>query len=133
MLINLQNTAFTLYLPGNCPLYTYYRFTLKSRYTNELINNDDVIFNTSKYFPLTLITKNDTYTKFTSIFNNNDIRDFDLEGFYDFILEGSNNNTTWIHLTTRISKVINKWNEINTDTVYVSNNDTNEQFVYYRE
>lgn len=128
MLINLQNNPVTLYLQGLLPQYLSYRVKLTSRYNNQGILNDTSISGWAY-----AVSRGPRWYSVTITFDNLDLLDFDLEGYYDYKIEGSNDGSTWVNLETRLCKVINRWNETILDPVYTSDNENNEQYVYYRE
>ena len=130
MVINLQNNGDTLYFRGILTPYLYYRMRLVSKYNNKGILNDSVIYHTNTYFPLSVITDSDDWYSFSIDFTNTNIEDYDIGGYYDCIIEGSNDESVWNEINTKLVRVFNNWT---TDTTYVSNNENNEQYTYYGE
>lgn len=128
MLINLQNNPVTLYLQGFLPQYLSYRVKLTSKY-----NNEGILNNTSISGWAYAVSRNARFYSIGITFDNVDLQNLDLEGYYEYLIEGSSNGTTWVPLERRLCKVINRWNETVVDPVYTSNNEDNQQYVYYRE
>lgn len=134
MVISITNAPTNIYLQGTSPkgspATTGYRMKLISRYSNNGILNDVVISGTSKYFPLTKVDNYDTWYSYTMTWTNADLESFDLEGYYIAVFEHF--STTWIENERRLVKLKNEW-EDNLFEEYLSDNETNIQFINYTE
>jgi len=128
MVINLQNTNDILYFRGSLTPYLEYRMRLVSKYNNKGILNDAIVYTTNDYFPLTIVDDYDLWYSFSTDFSNTDISNYDIGGYYDCIIEGSNDGSTWTEINRKLVRVFNNWT---TDVSYTSNNENNEQFTYY--
>lgn len=130
MIINLQETDNSLYLRGILTPYTSYWMKLVSKYSNKGILNDEVIYGSSNLFPLTLVDNESDWYSFTIDFTNTDVDDFDIGGYYDSIIYGSNDGgDTLTQINKKLCRVINNWTTL---TNYISDNEENGQFTYFR-
>jgi hypothetical protein len=125
MLINFANTSGKVYFNEYSTPYTNYVLKLKSRYSNEYL-----IFGGNNYLSLTIDENYDEWCSFTFTITE-DITNKDIGGYYDVELYGNNGGSD-VLLKTELAKVENNFTEGST-TSYVSDNDNNEQYVYYRK
>lgn len=131
MIINLQETDNMVYFRGTLTTYTSYWMKLKSKYSNKGILNDEVIYGSGNLFPLILVDRELDWYSFSVRFSNTEVDDFDIGGYYDCIIYGSNDNGhTLTQINKKLCRVINNWT---TDRNYISDNEENEQFTYFRD
>jgi len=132
MLITIKNSPSKVYFVGVEPKFTYYRMRLISRYSNQNILNDGIVWSGNKYFNLVLSDNQDEWYSFLINWTNTDLEIKDLEGYYTAIFEHSTNNTTWTEWDRRLVKVVNEWDD-NLYVEYSSNNENNIQFINYED
>ena len=129
MTLNFANTSGIIDLYGTIATTNTYWFKLKSRYSNKYLLLPE------KQYHL-LGTKTEHLTGGTSwysfLYDISDVtnRNEDIGGYYDFEIWGGNTIETSTKLVSVLCKLINE-NSI-TETAYVSDNENNEQIVYYR-
>lgn len=133
MIIDFSAGSGDLYIDNEMPTYTFYRMRLISLYNNKGIDNQNL-----GEIPLTRIGGTDRWTGFTWTVIGTPYETMieeDISGYYRLITEGTNNKTAgWTQFSEYICKVKTKWNQapIYKDTEYNSDNEENEQYVYYR-
>ena len=133
MVIDFSNGFGDLYIDNQMPTYVFYRMRLISLYNNKGLDNQAI-----GDIPLTWVDSTDRWTKFRwSIIGtpNEDITDEDIAGYYRLIIEGTDDKTgDWTQFSEYPTKVRTQWDEnpVYKDTQYDSDNEDNEQYVYYR-
>jgi hypothetical protein len=105
---------------------------LVSRYSNNGILNDAIVYTGTKYFNLVLSDNQDDWYSFLINWTNADLESNDLEGYYDAIFEYSSNQITWVQFDKRLVKVENEWDD-NLVLSYSSDNENNIQFINYED
>jgi hypothetical protein len=125
MIVDLRNTSNLVYFNGTLPVYSSYKLKLVSRYSNKGLLNSDTAF-----IPLTLDTQetdwfafgfNDPLTKYQG----------EMDDYYDCILTGVDALDREFEIQKVLCKVLNNFNTDHPDVNYVSDNEDNEQFIYY--
>ena len=100
---------------------------LVSKYNNKPLINGEY-----DYITLDLIREGDGWTEFKT--NPLDFaiqRSNNIGGYYDLILEGF--GTAWRQYDNVLCKVKNRYDLNNPQIDYTSDNENNEQFVYFRK
>ena len=126
MVVNFKNTSGMLFFNDFITPYAYYRLKLKSRYSNEYL-----MMGVNDYLSLTIDENYDEWCSFDFTGLEQNIPNKDIQGYYDVEVWGSNNNVDYTLLKKVLGKVIN--NFTTTNNTYVSDNENNEQYVYYRK
>lgn len=141
MFLDINSTVVDLVTPiKSIPAVKLYGCRLVSKW-----NNKDIINDGSSYpdgiIPVTVVETNDRWSKIRLDFVSaglaiDGVVDKDLAGYYTFIFY-TNDGTEFDPYTEYdrfLIKIDNDWNEdsASKDTEYISDNDTNEQYVYYR-
>lgn len=132
MLITITNSPTKVYFRGDEPKFTYFRMKLVSRYSNNGILNDAIVYTGTKYFNLVLSDNQDDWYSFLINWTNEDLESNDLEGYYDAIFEYSSDQITWVQFDKRLVKVENEWDD-NLVLSYSSDNENNIQFINYED
>ncbi len=133
MVLDLSNGYGDLYIDNQMPTYVFYRMRLVSLYNNKGIDNQAL-----GEISLTRVGGTDRWTKFRWTIVGSplyDIVDEDVAGYYRLIIEGTDDKTAgWTQFSEYPTKVKTQWNEnpVYKDTEYNSDNEDNEQYVYYR-
>ena len=132
MLIDFSDGFGDLYIDNEMPVYANYRMRLVSLYNNKGIDNQ-----TLGDIALTRISSTSRYTKFRWSIIGSPYQDFideDIAGYYRLIIEGSNDRTNWDQFSAYPCKVRTQWDEAPAfrNTEYNSDNENNEQYVFYR-
>jgi hypothetical protein len=135
MLITLNTTPSRVYLQGTSPkgspAATGYRMKLISNYSNNSINNNNVVSTSSTYFPLTKVDNYDTWYSYNISWTEDFLETFDGgDEYYTAIFEHF--TTTWVVNETRLVKLVNRYPQQLFDE-YLSNNESNVMFVNYTE
>lgn len=126
MIVNLQNQANRVYFNGILPKYNTYRMRLVSRYSNKEIDNDNFgVIN------LTDLEQGEGWFSFTYDTDITSLQTKELNEYYDCILEGVDINDSVFFIQKNLCKVLNNFNSDNPDVVYTSNNEDNEQYIYF--
>lgn len=126
MIVNLQNQANRVYFNGILPKYTTYRMRLVSKYSNKEIDNDEFGF-----INLTDLEQGEGWFSFTYDTDITSLQTKELNEYYDCILEGVDINDSVFFIQKNLCKVLNNFNSDNPDVVYTSNNEDNEQYIYF--
>lgn len=115
--------------------YLVYTMTLVSKYNNMTFNNNQEINSLTKVV-LAKVNITPNWSHFRFKYNNTPATDFwnkkDFGGYYEFILEGTNDLGNYVTLHSGLCRVVNNFTD-NPDITYVSDNENNEQFTYYNE
>ena len=86
------------------PKYLEYKLTLVSRWNRKEIQQDGIVYDFELGAP---IVWNDRYTEWN--LNPDPILEkFDLEGWYDYYVEGSDDNITWSRIEIGSIKIKNQ-------------------------
>lgn len=120
MTFDLGLTDIELHLDGILPTSTAVRVTLLSTYSNKEIWTQVEVDSFTAY--------DEWYT--LDITNPNDYTNKDVEGYY--VLTVEYNQTDWIELKRYLVKCINSADGNATPTSYVSDNENNEQIIFYQ-
>jgi hypothetical protein len=136
MLITLNTTPSRVYLqgksPSGSPALTGYRMRLISNYSNNSINNNNIISTPWTYFPLTKVDDYDTWYSYDITWTDDFLETFDgSDEYYTAIFE-YNDNKVWVESETRLVKLVNRYPQQLFDE-YLSNNEGNVMFVNYTE
>ncbi len=108
-----------LYLDGILPTNSGVRVTLTSNYSNKAIWTNKTATATIYDEWYKLAVTNDNY------------QNKDVEGYYTLKVEYQY-LSNWIVLNEYLVKCINTNNELNTPDAYFSDNESNEQVIYYQ-
>jgi hypothetical protein len=128
MVFDFSVTSGTIYVDGNLPTYDLYRLRLVSMYNNKGIEN------TIGEIQLTRLTGTTRYSVFTYDFTGGPIADTidqDSNGYYMAYFEGAPPSRVFVELAKYPAKVKTQFTESYPEQ-YVSPNEDNEQYVYYR-
>lgn len=121
MTIDFSQTTGTLYFQGTRPSYTDWHITLEGRYSNNLLK-----FSASST-ELALTVDEYKTNWFSFDWSNSYNQNLDIAGYYYLKLYGDDTLAF-----TRLVKVINSTG-IEPEVAYAStDNENNEQFIYYR-
>lgn len=125
MIVDLRSTSNLVYFNGTLPDYGSYRLKLVSRYSNKgLLNSDTVFLNLrledeeTDWFSFSI---DDPLTKYQG----------EMDTYYDCILIGIDAVDRQFEIQKVLCKVLNNFNTDHPDVNYVSDNEDNEQFIYY--
>lgn len=127
MTIDFTNSTGTLYYYGEVPTYDVYALKLKSKYSNRYLD-----FSDDDYVTISNVTQNGT--KYYS--GDWDISSYTLEdvaGYYDAELYGGPDTDNLTLIKKQLCKVEQNNFDIPVEVQYVSDNDDNEQIVYFYE
>lgn len=127
MIVDFTNTSGKVYFNDFIEPYGYYRLILTSRYSNKKLK-----FSVNEYIKITLDSNYTKWCSFDFIDLPTDLTQNDIGGYYDVEVWGSNNDTTYTLLKKELGKVINNFTAGIT-TSYVSDNENNEEHIYYRK
>lgn len=135
MLITLNTSPSRVYLQGTSPqgspAATGYRLKLISNYSNNSINNNNIVSTGSTYFPLTKVDDYDTWYSYDITWTDDFLETFDGEEYYTAIFQ-YNSNKVWYDSERRLVKLTNRYSQQLYDE-YLSNNEDNVMFVNYTE
>lgn len=129
MVFDFSTTTGTIYIDGESDKYPYFRLRLVSMYNNKGLENNELAT-----IALTIRPSTTRYTKFDYDFTGGpleDIIDQDINGYYMAYFEGSADRVNWTQIAKYPSKVKTQFTE-NYPQQYQSDNEDNEQYVYYR-
>lgn len=126
MVVNFKNTSGMLFFNDYIVPYTYYRLKLKSRYSNEYL-----IMGVNDYLKLSIDENYETWCSFDFSDLDENTPNKDIQGYYDVEVWGSNDDVNYTLLKKVLGKVVN--NFTTTNNTYISDNEDNEQYVYYRK
>ena len=126
MVINFKNTSGMVFFNDYVEPYGYYRLKLKSKYSNEYLK-----MGVNDYLSLSIDENYETWCSFDFSGLDQNTPNKDIQGYYDIELYGSNDNIEYTLLKKVLGKVINNFTTDN--NTYISDNEDNEQFVYYRK
>lgn len=129
MTLEIYSALENVYLRGIYTQYDEFFVTLISKYNNKGIDN--TTYPTGYKIPTTLITTGENWTEFELTFPTEWAREVNLSGYYDFRLFGKQGNTT-SEVAKWLCKVVNAYESNYSDTEYYSNNENNEQYVYFQ-
>lgn len=125
MIVDLRNTSNKVYFNGVLPTYSSYRLKLVSRYSNKgLLNSDTTFIN------LTLHLVGDDWFSFGF---NDPLTKYqgEMNDYYDCILYGIDELDREYEIQKVLCKVLNNFVTDNPNVEYVSDNEDNEQYIYY--
>ena len=126
MIVDLREQTNRVYFNGIKPKYNAFRMSLVSRYNNKEINNDEFGF-----INLSSVDTGDSWYSFTYSSDISSLQSIELNDYYDCILYGLDINDTSYEIQRVLCKVLNNFNTDNPDVNYISNNEDNEQYVYF--
>ena len=124
MVIDLRNINNLVYFNGTLPNYDAYRLRLVSRYSNKGMRNTEGVIDvvlytqTTEWFSM-------KYVSIPSDFNN------EINDYYDCYLEGQCPDSSYQEIQKVLCKVINDFSADNPDVNYISNNEDDEQYIYF--
>lgn len=124
MVIDLRDINNLVYFNGTLPNYDAYRLRLVSRYSNKGMRNTEGVIDvvlytqTTEWFSM-------KYVSIPSNFNN------EINDYYDCYLEGQCPDSSYQEIQKVLCKVINNFSADNPDVNYISNNEDNEQYIYF--
>ena len=120
MLMNLGLNRISLPINGRMPANGGLRLSLKSLYSNRFL------------FKLVPYTINQYSEWFIITFNNpDDFTNQSVEGYYELILEYYDNNS-WYQFNNYLVKCSNSLNNLGVPKTFISDNDDNENYVFYQ-
>lgn len=126
MIVDLRSTDNLVYFNGILPAYSSYRLRLVSRYSNKGLLNSD-----STFIPLTLIHEGDNWFSFGFGLDPLTKYQGELNDYYDCILQGVDALDRVYEIQKVLCKVLNNFNTDHPDVEYSSDNENNEQFIYF--
>lgn len=127
MTLYLTTTRVSVYFYGNYPKSTGWRMRLISKYNNKTLINGEYA-----NIGLTFVKEGDGWTEFLT-----DPLDFSIQrsnnigGYYECILEGY--TTGWNEFDNILCKVKNSYDLSDPQVDYLSDNENNEQYVYFKK
>ena len=119
MTIDLGLTDIELHLDGVMPTSSDIRVTLTSNYSNETLWDNLAVDSFTIY---------DEW--YTLNLTNEDLTDKAVEGYYTLLVE--RNQGSWIVYRSYLVKCVNSANSSLTPTSYQSDNEDNEQPIYFQ-
>lgn len=124
MTINVGNTVQNIVIYGSLPVSqdNEYKIEFNSRYSNQ----EDILPNT-----VVAATDNGYYTTFTVSFNDAYYVDRDVDGYYELEFRFKTPSGAFSTYKTALAKVTNSRDDDEVPTRYQSDNETNEQIIYY--
>ena len=124
MTINVGNTVQNIVIYGSLPVSqdNEYKIKFNSRYSNK----EDILPNT-----VVASTSNGYYTTFTVSFNDAYYVDRDVDGYYELEFRFKTPSDAFSTYKTVLAKVTNSRDDDEVPTRYQSDNETNEQIIYY--
>lgn len=126
MTIDLSNPTFSITPRSDYSIYDTFRVKVISNYNNKgYINND------SFFFKVSADTSNERYYEFQLLELTNTDINLDQGGYYTLQLWGYIDSDDYL-LDTVLVKIINEFNWSNA-TEFVSDNEDNKQYTYFRE
>lgn len=126
MTIDLSNPTFSITPRSDYSIYDAFRVKVISNYNNKgYVNNDNFLFKVSAD------TSNERYYKFELLEISNTDLNLDQGGYYTLQLWGYIDSDDYL-LDTVLVKIINEFNWSNA-TEFVSDNEDNKQYTYFRE
>lgn len=124
MIVDLRNAGNLVYFNGTLPDYIGYRLRLVSRYSNKEIRNGGGTIDLTLYQEETDWFSMKLGTIPTSF--NEEINDY-----YDCYLEGECETAPYQTIQKVLCKVINTFDSDNPNVKYLSDNENNEQYIYF--
>ena len=124
MIVDLRNTANRVYFNGIKPKHSNIRLRLVSNYSNKGILNDEF-----GNILLDNLYEGEGWFSYEYLTDITPLQNKELNEYYDCILEQSLNGITWIEVQKVLCKVLNNFDD--TNVVYNSNNEDNEQYIYF--
>ena len=111
------------------PKYVEWRLRLLSEWSNRPIEQDGIVYT----LDLSLQTPVDErFSEFFITLPGSQLEEFDLQGWYKYCLEGSNDGVEWFEVETGTVKVINDSDEKLTEKPkYIGPNPDAEAYVIY--
>lgn len=126
MIVDLRNSANRVYFNGIKPKYSNVRLRLVSNYSNKEILND-----TFGNIELDTLYEGEGWFSYKYSTDITPLQNVELNEYYTCILEESQLGTTWKQLQKVLCRVLNNFDKENPDVVYNSNNENNEQYIYF--
>lgn len=120
MLMDLGLNAISLPINGRMPANTGLRLSLKSLYSNRFL---------FKAIPYTIKQYNEWFE--ITFDNPGDFTNQGVEGYYELLLEYYDNNS-WYQFNNFLVKCDNSLNTLDTPKTFISDNDDNENYVFYQ-
>ncbi len=128
MIFDFTTTSGDIYVDGELDTHPNYRLRLVSMYNNKGLENT-----VSGDIALTRLTGTSRYTHFSYDITGGpfqDVIDQDVDGYYMAYFEGGT-HSTWVELAKYPAKIKTQFTG-DYPPQYTSNNEDNEQYVYYR-
>ena len=125
MIVDLRNSGNRVYFNGISLKYPFVRMRLVSNYSNKEILND-----TFGNIELDNLYEGEGWFSYKYSTDITPLQNVELNEYYTCILEESNGGS-WIERQRVLCKVLNNFNTENPDVVYNSNNENNEQYIYF--
>jgi|VirMetMinimDraft_7_1064189.scaffolds.fasta_scaffold05434_6 hypothetical protein len=133
MIVDLRSQNNSVYFNGTIPElnvlgvpFTSFRLRLVSRYSNNEINNDT--------FGELLVSPTIIGTDWFSVIYVTDITSLqnkELNTYYDCYFEGNLDRGSWQTIDKVLCKILNNFDTDKPNTEYISNNEYNEQYIYF--
>lgn len=125
MLVNLNQTYPLIAFTGKLPAYSVYKVDFVSKYSNKSI------FTFGSKLAVRIITQGKNWSWFQSITPIGNIETNELDVYFDCILYGYDSEDREYEISKTLCKVNNDHLQENPDNTYISDNEDNEQFIYY--
>lgn len=124
MTINVGNTVQNIVIYGSLPVSqdNEYKIKFNSRYSNQ----EDILPNA-----VVAATSNGYYTTFTVSFDDAYYVDRDVDGYYELEFQFKTPSDAFSTYKAVLAKVTNSRDDDEVPTRYQSDNETNEQIIYY--
>jgi len=126
MIVDLRNQSNRVYFNGIIPKYNTARLRLVSRYSNKEIDNDEFGF-----IQLTDDFEGEGWYSFRFLTNIIPLQNIELNEYYDCIFECLDGLDRITYTEKNLCRVLNNFDSTNPDVVYTSNNEDNEQYIYF--
>lgn len=125
MIVDLRSSDNLVYFNGTLPDYSSYRLKLVSRYSHKGLLNTNTVF-----ISLTLEEEESDWFAFGF---NDPLTQYqgEMDDYYDCILIGVDAVDRQFEIQKVLCKVLNNFNTDNPNVEYISDNEDNEQFIYY--
>ena len=125
MVINFNISRPKVYFTGDLPVYSSYKLSLVSKYSNLPLKNN------SSYFPLKYVTQGTDWFVF-EIAQTIQFEGEEINTYFDCILYGYDELDREYFIQKTLCKAFTEHaDEDSADVEYVSDNENNEQFIYY--
>jgi len=125
MIVDLRNDSNRVYFNGILPSYPTYLMRLVAIYSNKEILND-----TFGSIELTNLYEAEDWFSFNYLTNISSLQRVELNEYYTCKLIGLDRGVETL-IQENLCKVLNNFNTDDSNTNYISDNEDNEQYIYF--